>query len=466
MKAEVSTRRTRRAHKTRSEPRYRLTDAGNSLRYTEDNFDHLFYAVGPGWHSWDGKRWRSDNESEPYRAAKRTAAGIRREAAEIEDPKLAEAVFKWAINSESNARLKSMVDLARRGETNTTGLLKDVSDLDRHPHLLNCASGTIDLTSAALRPHAQADNLTKLTNLRYDPKAEASRWHAFLAEVFQGDEDMVAWVQRAVGYSLTGETNEQVMFIAHGDGANGKSVFMETVADVAGEWAANAAADTFIASGRGAGIPNDLARMRGARLVRVPETEDGAALARQVIKRITGGDAMTARLLYREHFEYMPAFKVWLVTNHLPSIPAHDYATWRRIRLIPFRRRFKPEERDKKLRDKLRRELPGILAWAVEGAQLWYQSGLGDAPLAAREARDAYRSSQDTLTRFCENELVLDAAERTGKTDLYNAYRDFCAAEGLRAVGRNAFHHAMRERGFAEAKVGRGDRVYTGIRLR
>jgi putative DNA primase/helicase len=450
----------------RAQPRARLTDAGNSLRFTVDHAGHLIYVGGPGWHVWDKKRWLLDNESAPYRAAKETAFRIRREAERIEDETVAKKVFAWALASENISRLHAMVSLARRGERKSEGLRVAVERLDARPNLLTCANGTINFKTGQLQPHDRDDYITRLVNVRYDPNATCLRWNRFLREVFRDDEEVIAYVQRAAGYSLTGETNEQAIFIAHGEGANGKSVFMETVAEAAGEWAVNAATETFASTRHGSAIPNDLARLRGARLVRAPETEDGAMLARQIIKRITGGDAVSARLLYQEWFEYYPTFKVWLVTNHLPSIPVGDYATWRRIRLIPFTRTFSPKEQDKHLRAKLRRELPGILAWAVVGAQAWYRSGLGETPEAAELALYDYRKSQDTVGRFLDEELVDDPAGVLYKTELYHAYQTWCGTEALRPISRTAFYKAVRERGYTEGKTGPGDRVFRGLRQR
>jgi putative DNA primase/helicase len=456
----VATRR-----KTRSEPRYRLTDVGNSLRFTEDHWGRLIYVPGPGWHGWDGMRWRLDNESAPYRAAKETAHRLRLEASEIDDPALADGVFRWATNSESRARIDSMVDLARRGERTTRGLLLPLDELDAHSHLLTCSNGVVNLKTGRSRGHIPDDYLTRLVKLDYDPKAKAPRWAEFLNEVFDGNAELIAYVQRAVGYSLTGETREQTMFIAHGSGANGKSVFMETVAAAAGEYAATAASDTFVSARRDA-IPNDLARFRGARLVRVPETEDGAGLARQVIKRITGGDSIAARFLHREWFEYYPTFKVWLVTNHLPSIPHNDLATWRRIRVVPFDNTIPGSKRDPRLASKLRAELPGILAWAAAGARAWYKEGLGYGPEVARKATQDYRARQDTVGRFLDEETEYDSEARTLNTALYDGYLAWCRSEGQQPISRTALNKALRERGYGEAKVGAGDRVFLGVRLR
>ena len=305
-----------------------------------------------------------------------------------------------------------------------------------------------------------------MIEIPYENAAKAPQWLAFVDRVFDGDEASVHYVQRAVGYSLTGDTSEQVLFMPHGPGANGKSVFMETVAAAAGEWSLTASAETFIATRSSGGVPNDLARMRGARLVRVPETEDGATLARQIIKRITGGDEIAARYLYHEWFEYRPTFKVWLVTNHLPKVPYNDHATWRRIRVIPFRVTIPSEERDPRLSEKLRDELPGILAWAIVGARAWYRDRLGVDPAAVSEATDAYRRQQDTTGRFLKEETEDRFGTVIAKTDLYAAYRDWCKSEELTANSPRAFYGAIRERGYPQRKVGTGVRVFDGLRLR
>jgi putative DNA primase/helicase len=192
----------------------------------------------------------------------------------------------------------------------------------------------------------------------------------------------------------------------------------------------------------------------------------GAALARQIIKRVTGGDTVSARFMYREWFEFVPVFKVWLVTNHLPSVPYADAATWRRIRVLPFRRTFSKREQDPRLREKLREELPGILAWAVSGAREWYRQGLGSPPVAIVDALDGYRLQQDTTGRFLEEETSRTSDARAYKSDLYKAYRDWCESEGLAANSSRAFHDALRARGCVERKDGSGNRYFVGLKLR
>lgn len=448
----------------RRRPRFRLTDTGNASRFAENHEGELIYVVGPGWHAWDGRRWARDNEVAPYRLAKATARRMREEAAEVEDHDLAQAIFKWAIASESRAKLNNMVGLAQVGEVESPGLVRQLEDFDHKPHLLTCANRTVNLKTGKRLRHNRAHYLTRMSPVEYDPSAKAPRWRRFLNETFDGDAETIGYVQRAVGYALTGETTEQAMFMAHGVGANGKTVFIETVAALLGDYAATAAADTFV-NRRSSGSTNDLARLHGARLVRVGETEDGAALARQVIKRVTGGDKIAARFHYREYFEYLPTYKIWLVTNHLPSIPHTDGATWRRIRLIPFEVTVPEKRRDRSLSRKLARELPGILAWAVEGARYWYDSGLAEPP-AIREAGASYREAQDSVGRFLREEMRDDDEGRTLMGELYVDYCRWCEDEGTKPISGKAFHGALDERGYGRLKDSRGQRYRTGLTAR
>ena len=447
-------------------PRHALTDAGNSLRFTEDHDGRLIYVKGPGWYVWDGQRWLADDDA-AYRAAKETARRIRYEAAAIQDDK-ANAVFQHAKNSESRGRIEAMVALASKGEIASMGLVRPIDTLDQHAHLLNCANGTVDLRKGRVRPHDKDHYLTHLIDASYEPRNTAPLWERTLREVFCEDDDLVAWFQRAVGYSAAGEPNpEKCLFIAHGSGDNGKSLVLETITDVLGDLAHVAAADTFVTTNQKHGnIQNDLASMRGARFVRVPETGDGERLARQVIKTITGGDTIKARFLYREYFAYLPRFKVWIATNHLPAVPHTDKAAWSRIKVIPFTREFAPSEQNRNLRAQLAKERDGILTWIVRGAYEWYRRGLGEMPLAVAAATFDYRASQDTVGRFIVEAVVDDPHSVLVKSETYREYKEWCRAEGLQPIGRNTFFTAIRERGYLSKKDSFGIHVFPGLRLR
>ena len=450
-----------------SGPRHASTDAGNSLRFTEDHAGELIYVPGLEWFVWDGQRWFRD-ASAAYRAAKETARRIRFEAAAQQESEQSTKLAGWARQSEGRARLEAMIALAAVGEiADDVGLRVGVDELDRHPHLLNCANGTINLKTGRLQPHRREDFLTHLIDVPYDPKATAPRWQKFLREVFQGDEALSRYAQKVSGYSATGENTEKCYVTHYGPSNTGKSTYVEVVSAVLGSLAQTSAPDTFIKSSRSSGdIKNDLADLRDARLVNVPETEDGGELARQLIKRVTGRNRIKARFHYREWFSYFPQYTIWLDTNHLPAIPYDDTATWNRVRPIPFRRVFADNEQKPRLRDELlRREAPGILTWIVKGAYEWYKHGLGDLPQAVAESLFDYRAKQDTVGRFLADE-VEDAADASiRRTLLHGEYKEFCQREGLHPVGRNEFYGALRDRGYHEGKDGHGYEVFRGLRL-
>jgi putative DNA primase/helicase len=442
-----------------------FTDAGNSRRFTREHEGRLISVPGLGWHEWDGRRWHSDNDRAPIRRAKETALRIREEARAEPDREKAEALFRWALKSESLGKLRAMVELAAAGEHDGSGLLGEISWLDSRHQLLACANGTINLKTGKLTRHRQDHYFTRLVDVAYEPNAEAPMFKAFLARTFGSNQETIDWVQKAIGYTLTGDTSEQCLFIANGAGANGKSVFIETMAAILGEWSAVAAPETFVTGGRSGNPSADLARLRGTRFVRVQETEDGDALARQIIKRITGGDTISARHLYHATFEYRPTFKIWLVTNHLPAIPHNDYATWRRIRVIPFDVRIPADERDPKLALKLRAELPGILRWAVQGARAYMaEGGLGPGAELVRKASQAYRAQQDTVGRFTEAQVIRKPGAKTPKAKVYEAYVDWCGADGCKAITRKALYQSLEERGYPERKSN-GVRCYSGLVL-
>ena len=263
----------------------------------------------------------------------------------------------WALRSESVYGRRATLESAQ----SIPALATIAEDYDRDPFLLTVGNGTIDLRTGHLRPSQPDDLITRATDVDYFPAATCPRWLQFLDEVFGGDEALISFISRAVGYSLTGDTREQCLFILWGGGANGKSTFLETVLKLVGRHSAITPFSSFLVQ-RNAGNPrNDVAKLHGARLVKAAESGKEGALDETIIKEITGGDTISARFLYQEFFEFKPTFKLWLATNHRPSIRGTDDAIWRRIRLIPFTRQFSGRNRDPKLLETLRGELPESL---------------------------------------------------------------------------------------------------------
>jgi putative DNA primase/helicase len=265
-----------------------------------------------------------------------------------------------------------------------------------------------------------------------------------------------------VGYSLTGDTREQVLFLLHGSGANGKSTFLEVIQALLGEYALQTPAETLVQK-QGEGIPNDVARLKGARFVAASETEEGKRLAEGMVKKMTGGDVLTARFLHQEYFEFKPEFKLFLATNHKPLIRGTDHAIWRRIRLIPFQVQIPDAEKDKALPEKLKAERSGILTWALEGCRSWQQEGLS-TPAEVLQATEAYRDEMDILKDFLESCCIEKAEAEAKVSDLYAAYVAWCEANGERPLTQRAFGMKLSERGLGQRRT-KVARYWVGIGL-
>lgn len=435
------------------EPRSKLTDLGNAERFAEDHADELRFVPGIGWHTWDGARWSLDRTGEAMRRAKRTARSIHVEAAEISSDDERKRVSRHALASERRPRLEAMVKLAE----SDLPLIANVEQLDADPMLLNVENATIDLGTGRPRPHDRGDLITRVAPVRFDLAARCPTWMDCL-DTWTGDGVETGYLQRAVGYSLTGATSEQCLFLLDGEGANGKTTFLETIGALCGDYSASAAAATFMASG-GSSVRSDLARLRGRRFVRAAEVEEGDRFAEVLIKQLTGGDTVVARFLYRDEFEFRPAFKLWIAANRLPEIRGTDHAIWRRIRRVPFPTKI--TRPDRQLPARLRAELPGILNWAIEGAVAWGAEGLG-VPDTVRSATQDYRREQDSVGEFIEARCELAPDAEATPTELRDSYEEFCAAAGVDPVTPQAFRASLVSRGLSRGRRREG-RFWSGI---
>ncbi|MDQ3302271.1 MAG: phage/plasmid primase, P4 family [Actinomycetota bacterium] len=440
-----------------------LTDTGNAERLIDQHGDDLRYVHPWGkWLVWDGTRWRPDVSGEIERRARETVRAIYAEAESADGKDERKAIARHAAGSESRSRIDAMIALAR----SMVPVAPD--DLDADPWLLNATDGTIDLRTGERRDHRREDLITKATPVEYDPDAQAPRFARFLREIFGGDEDMSAFVQRFAGYSLTGSTRERAVAILHGRGKNGKSTLIELLQEAMGDYAATTETETILAK-RYQGVGNDVAALKGARFVATAEVEKGRRLAESKVKQLTGNDTVTARFLYSEPFSFKPEFKLWLSTNSKPEIHGTDDAIWDRIRLIPFTQRFEGGDADAKLPEKLRDELAGVLAWAVRGCLDWQRDGLGE-PDKVRAATERYRTEQDTLAAFFEDRCVIHPEAEIPATRLYKAYQEWCAGSGEADESQRRFGGRLRERGFVSftytAGPNRDRKGWRGIGLR
>ena len=441
-----------------------FTDAGNAARLAHLHHDRLHYVSDMGkWYRWGDGHWRVANEHiEPVRAAIEVTEHLEREAVitEATDSDLATQLRMHAFRSQAEGRLKAMIALARARPE----LAVRESQLDRDPFLLACENGTLDLRTGELRAHRREDLITTRSPIVYDPDAQCPRWERFIAEVFEPNPDAAVFVQRFAGYSLTGDTSAQCLLFAHGGGANGKSVLFRAIQNILGSsLAAVAPYDTFTENRFGNAPFFALAGFRGKRAVFVPEGNQQDRLAEGLIKQITGGDAIQARFLQGQFFEYRPALKLWMSSNHLPKIQGNDRGMWRRFKLVPFEVCF-DDRRDPMLEATLDAELPGILAWAVRGCLGWLGDGggidgLGDS-VSVVEATETYRAENDQIGRFLAEKCVVGVEGARAKTTaVYAAYRAWAEQEGLRPISNVRLGRELKQRGY-ESQKGHRARFY------
>lgn len=432
--------------------RYSLDDTGNADRLVDLAGERLRYCFAHrAFYVYDGRRWQEDPRGQVYRDVDEMVDRLPEELALCQTLQEEKALLAHLRYSRSNRGKSQLVREIRHR------LPVLPQQLDRHRDLLNTPAGVIDLMDGRLRPHDPALYLTRLT--RAASQGDCPRFRAFLRQATDGDEQLQAYLQKAVGYSLTGDTSEQCIFVCYGAGRNGKSTLLEAVGRALGDYAANCQPETLMVRPAG-GVNSDLARLAGARFVTSAEPAAGMQLNESLVKQLTGGDRVTARRLYGHEFEFTPSFKLWLSTNHLPRIQGGDEGIWRRIRLIPFSVTLPEDAVDPHLPDKLAAEAPGILAWAVEGCLRWRAEGLRP-PDAVREATDGYREQCDALQPFFRACCRLEG--RATARDLYDAYVAWCDGTGQPPVNQLRFGRYLGGR-FIRKKV-KGNAVYAGVSL-
>jgi putative DNA primase/helicase len=439
------------------------TDYGNAERLVEIHGADLRHVRGLGWLAWDGRRWRARAEHEVMRRAKLTARAILTEAALVPDDAQRQELVRHALRSENEHRLRAMVELA----ASERDVELAAEDLDADPWLFNVANGTVDLRTGELGEHRREDLLTKLSPVAYLPDSHSQLWEGFLRRATGEDRELEEFLRRAVGYSLTGLTSEEVLFFDHGPGATGKTTFAETVKAAFGDYAKTADFETFLKRRGDAGTRNDVARLAGARLVYSLEVDEGRRFAEGLLKQVTGGDTIAARFLYRESFEFRPQFKLWLAANHRPMVNAGDEAMWRRILLIPFVAVIPEGERDRTLKAKLANpeELAAVLAWALRGCLEWQARGL-DAPGRVVSYTAEYRAENDALAAWIADSCELDPQAETRCGELQACYRAWCDANAEAPVAPREYGTGLQDRGLRRVKVGRGVRAWRGIRVK
>ena len=471
---------------------YRLTDVGNGARLV-DRFGGLVRwcgsLPGEGTLVYDGQTWASDDRRKIDGLAKavardlveeakvkRATADRLREAAQAfpeKTPERAEAdlqakqaaavalkATRWAEASEMGPRLREMMTIARNEVAIT------VKELDADPWKLNTWGGVVDLKTGDILPHRREDYHTRITGAHARMPPETPRvWLAFLRRIMGDDDEMVSFLQRVLGYCLTASTREQCLFVLHGAGSNGKSTFLDTVRHVLGDYVVHTRAETFVVKEGSGGVPNDVAALRGARVVTASEIKQGARLDESLIKEMTGDAAMTARFMRAEFFTFEPTWKVLWALNHRPVIRGTDMGIWRRMRLIPFEVSIPDEEKDRDLGNKLKVERDGILAWMIAGCEMWQQIGLAP-PERVLLATKEYREDMDILKDFLEERCDVGEGCGVSNTELYSAFTSWAEANGEREKSQRWFSQALHDRGFRQDPSRSLGRRWKGLALK
>lgn len=434
-----------------------FTDMGNASRFV-DRYGAACRHLTPAkkWLHWTGTCWTYDEVNHVQELAKATVRAIETQEMGLvlvpgkKDGPPRDLALEHAKKSQAERTLTALTRLA--SSQSPIPILPE--DLDRHPWLLNCKNGTLDLRTGVLQEPDPEDYLTQQIEVEYDPRAEAPRWEQFVKEIFNGSENLANYLQEVIGYALTGDTSEQIFCILWGSGSNGKSILLDLLSNLLGPFAKDAAANSFMDSKMSESTRNDLAALKAARLVTISETNEGQALDESLVKKVAGGDRITSRFLNNEYFTYTPQFKIFMATNNRPVIRGDEHGIWRKIRLFPFQVQFgspghhAAEDRNK-LMDALRAELPGILAWAVRGALRWQKDGMQTPPEVV-VAVNEYKAEQDPLIDFFDECVFISSELTISKGDLYAVYESWSRTG--RPMSKVAFSKRMAAKGFKEVR--------------
>lgn len=455
-----------------------LTELGNAERLVYRHGDNLKFAHDAGkWFVWDAGRWRIDTVGLAQELGKETARALweqrdsylRKGSKPLEGEEKAKAseAFKrhWK-KGESAASIRNALALAQ----SSPRLACLSTDFDRDVWLLGAGGEVVDLRSGEASEGKREQLVSKQAACRPVVVAEevdpCPKWSRFLLDAMGGDAELVAYLQRVVGYTLTGLTDEQCLFFLWGPGSNGKTTFLETLAALMGEYAGACSFESFVAKDA-SGIRNDLAALQGKRLAYAEEPKQGARLDAGTVKQITGGGKIQARFLFREYFEFQPAHKLFLAANFQPAVDDPSEGFWRRIRLVPWRQQYRTSETqpahwpaaNKSLARELREELPGIMRWAIQGALLWQTHGLAE-PKALRDEAQAWREAEDTLGNFLAERCVVAEGASVGSAELYVAYQSFALSNGFHPMNNQRFPGQLEIRLLGRAEKKRGKRGY------
>jgi putative DNA primase/helicase len=452
---------------------YEPSEVGFAQMFTDINSGQLKYHSNRGkWYWWSSHYWRADHTGVTLYRSMEAARTYMQAALRVQDPEARAIRMRQGLKQQHYNFLNHSLLLA----TSFPNINAPADNWDKEEYLIACENGVLNLTDGTLRPGYPEDMISKHLEVIYNPNAYAPKWQKFLEEIFEGDQRVIEYVQRCVGYSLTGSVKEQCLFILLGFGANGKSTFLEVLHKLFGEYGQSAPFSTFERQVGGTRQSNDLAVLNGMRFISASEPRQGSVFDEGRLKQLTGGDYVTARFLHQEYFTFRPEGKIWIAANHAPIVKDDSDGFWRRVHKIDFNVKFwdadhpdKPagaKVKNGKLRDELLAELPGILAWAVRGAIQWASEGL-KPPTTVREATKAYEIDSDPLAPFIGRKCNIEPELRVLKEDLFRAYSIDCEAQKLKpyeVLTARRFHERLAPR--YTVVVENGQSYYQGLALK
>lgn len=432
-----------------SEPKqkhYTFDDTGNAQRFIDMFGDKIRFNYNDNrWMIYDKIKWSYDIIGYIWNLIDKAMESMKSEERYYEnyDAENGTEILKEFRKHMKKSRNKNTKNALEKEAQHYVPITPNL--LDHNRRKLNTPTGIIDLENFEVTPNDPLEYFTKSTAVGIKEGAKCPLWIEFLNDIFDGDKDLISYIQKAVGYSLSGLTDEQCAFFCYGTGNNGKSTFLDIIRCILGDYASNIQPETLMVRNTNSSANSDIARLKGARFVTSVEPNEGLRLNEGLLKQLTGDDMVTARKLYAEEFEFKPEFKLWMATNHKPVIRGTDTGIWRRIHLIPFTVNIPAEKVDRKLKDKLMQELDGIFLWCLEGLKRYNAEGLSK-PSAVVKAVEQYRGEMDTISKFLDECTVSAPCRCVKAKDLYNVYSRWCEENGEYKLTNTKFGSEVQKR--------------------
>ena len=433
---------------------FNFSDVGNAERLQAMYGKNIRYnPIHKKWLIWSGKHWEIDAEGKIEEKARKVIKTLQQQGNNLpntdENKSIKQQIQKFVLRSESDNRIKAMINQAKT----LRNLI--INQTDKNVYLLNLQNGTLNLKTGTLQEHNKSNFITKCINIKYDKNANCPNWIEFINKIFNGNDELIDYIQKSIGNSLTGDADLQCFYILYGQGSNGKGTFMETIMSILGEYAGRLKGNSLIEKVGDEGARGDLAKLENKYLTYVNEFEDGRTFDEELMKSLTSGanEAVPVRRMYEEEFDLHPTFKIWIATNKLPKIKGTDEGIWRRVRKIPFEYSFEkdPNKDEHFFENKLKPELPGILNWCVEGCLKWQQEGI-KVPEEVKAANNDYRSDMDTVQRFLSDCCIISETCKANVPLLYDTYKDWCEENKEYKLSSIKLTRKLSEKGFKQGR--------------